>query len=58
MAEVEVCKVKERDPFLDESGKPFEMVVVLGCEACEAADDALVEAMDGDDMWRLRRVRR
>jgi len=54
MTEVEVCKVKQHK----HNGEPFEMVVVLGCEAWEAADDALVEAMDGDDMWRLRRVRR
>lgn len=53
--EVEACKAKEYDA---EDGKPFEVVVVLGCAACEDVDDALVKRLDGDEMWRLRRVRR
>lgn len=55
MLEVEACKVKEHD---SSDGKPLAMVVVPGCAACKAADDSLVEAMDGDESWRLPKAQR
>lgn len=55
MVEVEVCQVKRHDWG---DGQPARLVVVEGCAECEQADDELVEAMGGDESWRLPKAQR